>query len=527
MARSLTGGTVSAPDGLQLGSWLHATVGEAWACFTPFLVVAFLVALVIARRAARAGDTRLNLRGTAILLGLHVLSLPVLGLLASLGAGAYVDVRLVSITLATISGINIALALIFNGVLLYLHFETPRILSDVIAGAAYVAAAIVLLSTRGVNMSGLIATSAVLTAVIGFSLQDTLGNLMAGLALQMDKSIHPGEWITFREWSGRIVEMRWRQTSIETRDWETVVIPNSMLVKNEIVVLGRREMEPVQLRRNIRFNVDFRFKPPVVIDTCVAALGEAPMTGVAREPAPDCVLSKMEDSYNQYTVRYFLTDFGRLDVIDSLVRTRIFYALERAGIPLTIPAQAVFLTPDTDDRRARKAERRVSDRKTALHECDLFCHLGDDELAELAEAMHYAPFAPGEILTRQGDPGHELFLIAHGKVAVRVSVAGREHEVTTLEAGAFFGERSLMTGEPRSATAVALTEVLSYRLDKEALERVLKRRPEIAEELAEVLARRQQALASVRKGADGTGPQRALDQDKGKLLGKIRGFFGL
>src|SRR5690606_1306617 len=131
----------------------------------------------------------------------------------------------------------------FDGVLRLLHVQLPRIATDVITGAGYVIAALFLLSRAGVNLSGIIATSAVITAVIGFSMQDTLGNLMGGLALQLENSLHPGDWIDVEGKVGRVLEVRWRQTSIETRDWETIVVPNSVLAKSTFTILGRRAGE--------------------------------------------------------------------------------------------------------------------------------------------------------------------------------------------------------------------------------------------------------------------------------------------
>lgn len=505
--------------------WYELALREAWTDLSPLLVVAFIAALAVRRRVAP--EDRRPMRGTAMLLGLHLVSLPLLGALAGYDLDAYRNVRLVSISFATMAGINIALALVFDGFLRWLELETPRILVDLIAAGAYVVACIAILSTRGVNLSGLIATSAVLTAVIGFSLQDTLGNLMGGLALQMDKSVQPGEWIELGDKSGRITEMRWRQTSIETRNWETIVIPNSVLAKSQITVLGRRQLAPVQLRRQLTFRVDFRYPPSRVTAVLSQAIGAAPIKGVAGLPRPDCVLSETAESYNIYTVRYWLTDFDRLEAVDSVVRTRIYFALRRADIPLSIPAQALFVTSETRERAERKAATRMEEKRMALRAVELFETLDEADIDELAGSLRYAPFSAGETLTRQGEDGSELFLVTSGKVGIRVSVDGADHEVATLEAGSFFGERSLMTGAPRSATTVALTDVVCYTLSKDALGAIIERRPELAETIAETLARREHELDEVRHQADDDLRSRAIQKEKSKLLGKIRGFFGI
>jgi CRP-like cAMP-binding protein len=86
---------------------------------------------------------------------------------------------------------------------------------------------------------------------------------------------------------------------------------------------------------------------------------------------------------------------------------------------------------------------------------------------------------------------------------------------------------SLMTGAPRSATVVALTDVECYRLDKAAFQDILHARPELAEQIAGLLAHRSVELAAVREQLDHEAKARRLATEKVDLLAKIRGFFGL
>lgn len=101
----------------------------------------------------------------------------------------------------------------------------------------------------------------------------------------------------------------------------------------------------------------------------------------------------MSDSNCHFAFRYWLTDLAKDDPTDSTVRNRIFFALQRAEIPLTMPAQAVFLTKDSDARKVRKEATQKEQRRTALREVEVFETLTDDEIGELAEGLHFAPFA--------------------------------------------------------------------------------------------------------------------------------------
>ncbi len=509
------------------GDWLSATLDEAWSDFTLLLVAGFVAAVAIRSRAARSARSRASMRGTGFLLILHLASLPLLGWFRSAGHASYATAHLISITMATFAGITIALAILFDGFLRLIRAEVPRIVQDVVAAGAYVVGALFLLSAWGVNLGGLIATSAVLTAVIGFSLQDTLGNLMGGMTLQMEKSIRPGDWLQVGDKVGRVLEVRWRQTTIETRDWETVVVPNSQLAKNQFLVLGRRAGHPTQLRRKIRFDIDYRYSPTDVIRPVEEALRRAPIEGVSAEPTPDCVHLDMRGSFNSFCVRYFLSDLTRDEPVDSRVRTRLFFALRRAGIPLNVPAHAIFMTSDSDERRERKERNLDRNRVSVLREAELFRDLSAEEIEQLASSLRYAPFSAAETLTRQGNQGNDLYFVHRGEVSVRVGADGAEREVATLGPGTFFGERSLMTGEPRSATTVAKSDVECYRMAKSDLEHILKRRPELADALAETLARREGELSSYRDTLTREARESHIAIEKRRIVGKIRSFFGL
>ncbi len=426
--------------------------------------------------------------------------------------------------LALISGVQIALALCFRVGLPAAGVRLPRILVDICTAAAIGVALIWIGQHAGLSVAGLITTSAVLTAVIGFALQDTLGNVMGGLALQLDQSVRVGDWIALGHGqpSGRVVEIRWRYTSIETRAWETVVVPNSMLMKGVVVVSGRRVGEPAQLRRQIDFYVDFRLPPGEVIDAVLGEVGEREVRHVARTPAPQVLLVALRDSVAHYQLRFWLTELALDEVVDSDVRVRLVYALRRRGIELAIPSQAVLLTADSEARDARLAETAASDRRATIAAVALFAGLEPAIQVALARELTAAPFTAGEVVTREGERDDSLFVIARGHARVAVAQGAASREVARLGPGDFFGEMALMTGEPRSATVVADGELRCWRIDKAAVERALTAHPALAEQLAEVLAERRVQLDAARDGG-GAGKVATAKQD---LMARISRFFG-
>jgi len=112
-------------------------------------------------------------------------------------------------------------------------------------------------------------------------------------------------------------------------------------------------------------------------------------------------------------------------------------------------------------------------------------------LTGIAERMKPRRMRVGDELVRQGDIGHELFVIRSGKVDVLVTDQGQTRKVADLDSGDFFGERALITGDPRSATVRASEEGIVYTLDKEAFHAALNSSPTFKEQVLTVYFQRQ------------------------------------
>ena len=261
-----------------------------------------------------------------------------------------------------------------------------------------------------------------------------------------------------------------------------------------------------------------------------SALRDEPIPSVATEPPPDCILRDFKESYGMYAVRYWTADLARMDPTSSEVRTRIYVALQRQGIQLSIPAQSVFMTLEGRSRAERKRKAEQERRVAALKGVHLFQALTPDELATLAGRLNVTPFRRGEVITRQGAAADHLFLIERGEVEVTIDGAngngnGHGRKLATLGAGDVFGEMGLMTGERRTATVTARSDVSCYRLDKAAFEATLKSRPEIAETISTLLAKRKLELDAASAGLSDEAVRRKIHDARGEMLRRIRGFF--
>jgi small-conductance mechanosensitive channel len=429
--------------------------------------------------------------------------------------------------------IDFVAILLFDLVLLALRIEIANIVHDLALGAAYILAVIGMLHRSGVQLSGIIATSAVVTVVLGLSLQATLGNVLGGIALQLDDSIHIGDWLQLPSGQqGKVKAIHWRHTVIETRNWDTVIVPNASLLNDNILILGAREDQPTQHRMWVYFNVDFRYSPDEVIRVVEDALHSTPIANVAAFPPPQAVCFDFSrqgaESFANYALRYWLTELAQDDPTSSAVRVRIYVALKRAGIPLAVPASAIFVSRDDPEHRERAAEREIAHKMTALEHVEMLASLSNEERLQLAAAMRLAPFGRGEVITRQNAAAHWLYVLTKGEVEVRIRAEnGVEKIVTRLTAPNVFGEMGVVTGEPRSASVIALTEVECYRLDKEAFQRVLKARPHIMDSVSVAMARRRVELATVREGLNAEERKERVKEERNRILASLQSFFGL
>lgn len=402
----------------------------------------------------------------------------------------------------------------------------PKIFKDLLQVLVYVAVVLAVLSHAGVEPGSLLTTSALLTAVIGLSLQGTLGNMFAGLAIQAQRPFDPGDWIQYGDEPdqiGRVVEMNWRAVTVQTLDRVEMIIPNSKLAESALRNFSRPS--PV-VRREAKVYAPIDVPPHRLRELLAAAARDVP--GVAHEPPPNVMLHEFSERGALYRVVWFITDFDRREVIASAVRERIWYAMHRAGIAIPPPQREVVVEEVNPAILAEQSAEHVAARERALRGVSLFSHLPSDAMRRLAEEAEERLYAPGEAIIREGEHGHELFIVERGEVRVEVQRAGMSLvELARLGPGAFFGEMSLMTGEPRRATVRAVHECEVIVLHKHSLAPILTATPELAELISRKLAEREAELGERVAEKARRSQQVSVEERSSVLLQRIRNFFHL
>lgn len=412
---------------------------------------------------------------------------------------------------------------LFRAVLPRLGMQPPRILEDIVVVVGYLAWGMVRLSYAGVELSSLVTTSAVLTAVIAFSMQDTLGNVLGGLALQLDDSLEIGDWVRLDDVSGRVVEIHWRFTALLTRNGEKVVIPNAQLMKGKFTVIGREGW-----RRWVWFQIEDRVAPSLVVSVAEEAVADAEIGNVLHAPPPSCVAMEFKAGAVRYALRYWLLDPRDDDATDSAVRTHLLAAVRRHRWRMAIDDQSVQLYQDHAGRHAEARREELAQRLAALAGVELFASLDDDERRHIAERLVPAPFVRGDVITRQGAAAHWLYILVAGEAEVYWEPpSGERRLLTRLAPGHLFGEMGLLTGAPRSATVIAATDVTCYRLDKAGFEDIIHARRDLAETLSHILAQRLQHNDELRDAFQRQQDDGEHAERRAAILQRIRDFFAL
>jgi len=395
-------------------------------------------------------------------------------------------------------GIRALSFLLLDPLLSQRRTATPGFTRDLLVVALYlVAAGGILREVLHVSLGQLLGTGAIAAAVVGLSLQEVLGNLFAGISLHLDPAFEEGDWIEItgnlrggpgRETLiGQVVAMTWRTVQLRTENGDMDILPNRVIAQAVVTNL----YVPSGLhRRTAKVIVEPRPDLHVALEKLTRALAGLPH--LAHHP-PEVVVHSSDLGGAVLEMRYWALGFrhGRQATFQA---TRLATSiLPREGFRLMGPHGPTPLAAEP----VPTPEAAVID--AIIQELGLPDHWIDD----LGPHLRRRQVAPGEGIIREGDPGDSLFAIHRGTLQV-VHAEERLEPYTglfwkptaELGPGQWFGEASLLTGAPRNATVVALTEAELLELPKAAFETALRREPEWLERLVDLMAHRERDSAA-------------------------------
>ncbi len=418
-------------------------------------------------------------------------------------------------------------------------WPVPDLLEDILRALVTLLVAFgVLRLVLGWNIGPLLASTALVTAVMGFALQGVLGNLLAGMSLHLTRSVMQGDWVSIDGREGRVKRTNWRETRLTTLGGHELVLPNSLVAGSVVHNLNK----PTPNRRHdVLVGASYSDEPDLVIATLEAAAREVPE--VLEKPAPVAMITSFADYGINYGLYFWSRQYHRRGLINGQVSRHIWYKFKRAGIEIPFPMSDKLLNDFmTVVYNQRKLEPEAADQAVVVRDLlasDLHRRLCADDVGRpLLTADDWARLAPlvsrhlythGETLMRQGEAGDTLHVLVRGRLQGRIAAtdAGQPEVTFTVEAGAVIGEMSLLAGAARSATLVTETGCEVLTLDGQAFAALLALRPDMPERLADLAARR---VAANREAADQARDALAAcpihQQERAGILSRLLGFLG-
>ncbi len=397
----------------------------------------------------------------------------------------------------------------------------PRLLKDIAAVMVFIVTGITLAKVVfNQPVTAVWATSGVLAFVLGLALQNTIADLFCGIALNVDQPFRINEWIEIHPRSveplrGCVTEISWRSTRIRRTNNTLVLVPNSVLCASVLINLSRPEPRS---RFDLVLCFDYGIPEERVLRVLLA--GVKATSGILETPPPKVLVHHLTDKGVEYKVRYWVDPLvtsprrARHRVVSSVLGQ-----LFQAGITPAYEKQDLFLS-----RMPNRQLDRSVDRQTLVQRTAIFSVLNPAECQGLSERMVERQYQTGEVLVQQGDQGDSMYILVEGLLSVNLEQADDAQAVklAQITPGQFFGEMSLLTGEKRSATVQATTDVVVFEITKHDLSPLLESRPEIAVELSKIIAERRQAQDRRRAEAQ---QEKSPEASAEQLLERMKDFF--
>ena len=366
-----------------------------------------------------------------------------------------------------------------------------------------------------VQLAPLFTGSTILGIVVGLALQDTLGNLFAGIALQADQPFQVGDVINIQNnrWTGVVEQVSWRGVKVRTFQNKIVVISNAILGKEFIEVAPRDNLNA----HAVFFNTLYSASPARTIHLIREVVRQ--VENVSPKIRPVVRIRNLGDNGIDWEVKYWLEDYAKIHDTDALIRQRIWYAFQRENIHFAFPTRTLYVEKQGLEPDFAETVNEIFER---LSDVPLFAPLTDEETQQIAEVVEAKIFSTGEKIVRRGQDGKSMFVIHRGSVKVQINEDGHINVLRNLSEGDFFGEMGLFTGEPRTATVIALEETEVLEIKHTCLKPILKANPELVERFGNIIEERRASLSEV--NAQHTTDPQAM---KSGMFDSIRKFFGL
>ncbi len=374
---------------------------------------------------------------------------------------------------------------------------------------------VVLSKVFGIPIKGFLATSGLLTAIIGLAVQSNLSNIVSGLFLNIEKPFLPGDWVNIGDLTGKVMDISWRTTKIATVKNTLVSIPNKEVAQAKIENLQDRPLEPENgFFIFVSFCVHPHHDPELVLQLVYDALKRVkPVDGRIELGLQWAVLNEFNSKGQQYYIVFDCLDRYQMYNQKHAVLSKVHHVLSQAGITMTQGEIRSRLDRDVGLTALSSFNRTLEDYKSLkestsnvyfeaiknevmLSRVEIFRVLSEEDFRYLAENSKRKRYALDEYIIKQHEEGSTMYVIAEGVVNVEITDKnGNIIEVARLGVTDFFGEMALLTGEPRTASIKAIRPCVALEVSKETMAHLLNKNPDLHTRLSQILAQRKVGLS--------------------------------
>jgi len=374
------------------------------------------------------------------------------------------------------------------------------------------------------SLAGILGASGVLGLVLGFALRGLVSDVFSGIALQLDRSINPGDWLDFqhrgRDYAGQLIEIDWRTAVFADRSNNIFMVPNGEFAN--LVLLNRSR--PGSWSEFSSFvDLDAEHDETRVRAILQGALNRAVRDGlVAARPAPHVRIAGLKDGVLSFRMNYCLdvaqTSPGKGS---NVVLSYAVQFLKAAGVALAHTRHTII------GRAGAAGNKHIGlpqARLATLESVGFLAILAPADLAKVAAEARPLRLPAGQRLLRAGEPGDSMFVLSEGCLEVAIDGAGGEIVVGLLWPGDCVGEMSLLTGAPRSADVRSVEPSVLFEIRRETMAEILAGNPSLTERIAVIIDARQKSNLSA---LDEPAPGGAEVAQPSSVLAGIRRFFRL
>jgi small-conductance mechanosensitive channel len=348
--------------------------------------------------------------------------------------------------------------------------HTGRLLQDLLGAVIFLVAVIAALAyVLDLPVKGVLATSGAMAIIVGLALQSTLSDVFSGIVLNTTKPYQVDDWISIDGTEGRVTDIDWRATRLQTSQGSMAVIPNSLAAKAKIINFSR----PSDVHGlSISIQVSPHARPQTVID----ALERAMVGCRALLPSPEpCVALKSTGSGGaEYEISGFVASMSQKRGVRNQLFDLAFRHLQASGVSLLSTSESA-------------APPVVSRPRALLESSNIFSTLRQDEKDTFSQNMTLQTFRAGDVILAAGEVSDHLFIIESGVVSVTLMRNGQPLEGGRMGPGEVIGEAGIVAEQAALANFSAKTFCTLYRIENSYLKPCLEARRDINDAMKNLL----------------------------------------